>query len=71
MARIVGVLRPMPKYDPLFLRFLEPPHLLAALDAFVGNTAILHLHNGFVLPPFPSPEQQVFPNTHHRDFRAC
>jgi ectoine hydroxylase-related dioxygenase (phytanoyl-CoA dioxygenase family) len=65
----LGVLRLMLAYDPFFLRFLELPPVLAAVDGVVSNTAILHLQNGFILPSFPpSGQQQVFQNTYHQDF---
>jgi ectoine hydroxylase-related dioxygenase (phytanoyl-CoA dioxygenase family) len=65
----IGVLRLMAKYDPFFLEFLELPEVLAAVDATVSNTAILHLQNGFILPSAPpSEQQQVFQNTYHQDF---
>src|SRR5262245_42935179 len=65
----LGVLRLMLAYDPFFLRFLELPAALAAVDATVSETAILHLQNGFILPSFaPSGQQQVFQNTYHQDF---
>jgi ectoine hydroxylase-related dioxygenase (phytanoyl-CoA dioxygenase family) len=45
------VLRLMARYDPLFLELLELPEMLAVVDEMVSDTAILHLQNGFVLPP--------------------
>jgi ectoine hydroxylase-related dioxygenase (phytanoyl-CoA dioxygenase family) len=66
----LGVLRVMPAYDEFFLRFVELDPLLAIVDATVSDTAILHLQNGFILPPTPvanngeAPFQQRF----HRDF---
>ena len=46
-----GVLCLMMKYDPFFMRLLEVPEILALVDATVSPTAILHLQNGFILPP--------------------
>lgn len=66
----LGVLRLMVAYDEHFLRFLERPEILALVDATVSPTAILHLQNGFVLPPQP-PEANgagTFQQTFHRDF---
>lgn len=65
----LGVLRLMLKYDPFFLKYLELPQVVEAVDAIVSDTAILHLQNGFILPSFqPSEQQQVFQNTYHQDF---
>src|SRR5436305_12394258 len=50
----MGVLRLMFKHDPFFFKFLELPEVLAVVDATVSDTAILHLQNGFILPPHPS-----------------
>ena len=46
----IGVLRLMLKYEPVFLRLLELPEMLAVVDQRLGKTAILHLQNGFILP---------------------
>src|SRR2546423_6685739 len=46
-----GVLRLMMKFEPQLLRFLALPELLAIVDEHVSPTAILHLQNGFILPP--------------------
>jgi len=69
LAREVGVLRCMLKFDPLFFRYLEIPDVLAVVDAMVGRTAILHLQNGFILPSVPGLERgAIFQNSFHRDF---
>jgi ectoine hydroxylase-related dioxygenase (phytanoyl-CoA dioxygenase family) len=66
----LGVLRLMLRYDEHFVRFLELPEILAIVDATVSETAILHLQNGFILPPTPAStgNGQVFQQTFHRDF---
>jgi ectoine hydroxylase-related dioxygenase (phytanoyl-CoA dioxygenase family) len=65
----LGVLRLMMKYQPFFARFLEIPELLAVIDATVSPTAIMHLQNGFILPPFsPGSAPNVFQNQFHMDF---
>jgi ectoine hydroxylase-related dioxygenase (phytanoyl-CoA dioxygenase family) len=66
----LGVLRLMLKFDPLFLRFLEIPEMLALVDATLSETAILHLQNGFILPSFSveAATPRVFQNSYHRDF---
>ena len=64
-----GVLRLPLKYDPLFYRFLELPQLLAVVDATVSPTAVLHLQNGFILPPAPANRTpDVFQHRFHMDF---
>jgi ectoine hydroxylase-related dioxygenase (phytanoyl-CoA dioxygenase family) len=62
-----GVLRNMVAYDELFLRLLELPQMLAVVDRTVSPTAILHLQNGFILPPTPD-ETTSFQHTFHMDF---
>ena len=66
----LGVLRLMLAYDEWFMRFLELPELLAIIDATVSPTAVLHLQNGFVLPPTPPANgtAAVFQQRFHRDF---
>jgi ectoine hydroxylase-related dioxygenase (phytanoyl-CoA dioxygenase family) len=64
-----GVLRLMMKYDPFFLSLLELPEVLAIVDATVSPTAILHLQNGFILPPVsPGTPKEIFQTSYHRDF---
>jgi ectoine hydroxylase-related dioxygenase (phytanoyl-CoA dioxygenase family) len=65
-----GVLRLMARHDPLFLDLLELPEMLAVVDATVSDTAILHLQNGFVLPPLQAGAESAgdFQGTFHRDF---
>ena len=66
----LGVLRIMARFDPWFLTLLETPEMLAIVDATVSDTAILHLQNGFILPPARDPEDDgaTFQQTFHRDF---
>ena len=63
-----GVLRLMMKFEPVCLRLLEIPEMLAVVDHHLGNTAILHLQNGFILPSSSAPERGLFQSTFHRDF---
>ena len=63
----LGVLRLMMDEDPFFLYLFEIPRLLEIVDATVGNTAILHTQNGFVLPSLDS-TPEVFQNSWHQDF---
>ena len=70
IANEVGVLRLMMKQEPFFFNFLEIPEALAIVDGTVGNTAIMHLQNGFILPTF-APEEKtdaVFQLRFHMDF---
>ena len=56
-------------YDSHFVRLLELPEVLAVVDAYVADTAILHLQNGLILPPVPEGERvDVFQTRFHRDF---
>ncbi len=68
----LGVLRIMARFDPWFLTLLETPELLAVVDATVSETAILHLQNGFILPPAEAKGDEdrggTFQQTFHRDF---
>ena len=66
----LGVLRIMARFDPWFLTLLETPEMLAVVDATVSDTAILHLQNGFILPPSRDAEDGggTFQQTFHRDF---
>ena len=64
-----GVLRLMMKFEPQFLRFLELPELLAIVDELLSPTAILHLQNGFILPPEKvAASADVFQQRFHQDF---
>ena len=65
----LGVLRLMLKFEPVFLRLLAVPEILALVDATVSPTAVLHLQNGFILPSMPpASTPKVFQNSFHRDF---
>jgi ectoine hydroxylase-related dioxygenase (phytanoyl-CoA dioxygenase family) len=63
-----GVLRLMMKFEPVCLRLLEIPQMLAVVDQQLGNTAILHLQNGFILPSSGPQERSLFQSSFHRDF---
>jgi ectoine hydroxylase-related dioxygenase (phytanoyl-CoA dioxygenase family) len=66
----LGVLRLMAAYDEHFLSLLQLPELLEVVDATVSPTAILHLQNGFILPPQPGGNGRggTFQQSYHRDF---
>ena len=63
-----GVLRLMMKFEPQLLQFLELPELLAIVDEQVSPTAILHLQNGFILPPESGEPGDIFQQKFHQDF---
>lgn len=64
----VGVLRIPGLFDQAFLDLLATPEMLAIVDQTLGETAILHLQNGFVLPPRAGAETKGFQHSYHRDF---
>lgn len=64
----LGVLRLMMKFEPLVLRILELPELLAVVDEHVSPTAVLHLQNGFILPPLRERDPGAFQLRFHQDF---
>jgi ectoine hydroxylase-related dioxygenase (phytanoyl-CoA dioxygenase family) len=64
----LGVLRLMMKFEPAVLRLLELPEMLAVVDAHVSPTAILHLQNGFIVPPLRAGDEQAFQLRFHQDF---
>jgi ectoine hydroxylase-related dioxygenase (phytanoyl-CoA dioxygenase family) len=66
----LGVLRLMLAYDEHFMRFLELPEIVSLVDGTVSPTAVLHLQNGFVLPPQPPDANGAgtFQQSFHRDF---
>jgi ectoine hydroxylase-related dioxygenase (phytanoyl-CoA dioxygenase family) len=66
----LGVLRNPAGYDEAFLRFLELDPILKIVDGSLSDTAIVHLQNGFILPPTPPSNNgdAVFQQRFHRDF---
>ncbi len=64
----IGVLRLMARYDAFFLRLIVLPEMLAILEQTVSATAILHLQNGFILPPSDGADAAAFQRSFHRDF---
>jgi ectoine hydroxylase-related dioxygenase (phytanoyl-CoA dioxygenase family) len=64
----IGVLRVMPRYEPFFLDLLAIPEMIAVVDELLSPTAILHLQNGFILPPQDPAGDTRFQHTFHRDF---
>lgn len=67
-AREVGVMRMMLRYDPVFAELLELPELLAVVDSTVSETAVMHLQNGFILPPYDGGGGEIFQYSFHMDF---
>ena len=74
-TREVGVLRVMLDVDPVFPELLELPEMLQVLDHTLSDTAILHLQNGFILPPVEKLDctkeeaREIFQFSFHQDFR--
>jgi ectoine hydroxylase-related dioxygenase (phytanoyl-CoA dioxygenase family) len=64
----LGVLRLMGRYDPFLLELLQTREMLAVVDRVVSETAILHLQNGFILPPHEASATKSFQHVFHRDF---
>lgn len=65
----LGIARLPMKYDPVFFRYLEILEILEIVDAVVSSTAILHLQNGFLLPPSsPAESTGAFQLKFHQDF---
>ena len=65
----LGVVRIPMLWDPAFFDLLGTPEMLSIVDATVSETAILHLQNGFVLPPRPGVAAPAdFQSTFHMDF---
>ncbi|MFZ2113855.1 MAG: phytanoyl-CoA dioxygenase family protein [Solirubrobacteraceae bacterium] len=67
-AAEIGVLRLMARYDPFFLELLGIPEMLAVVERVLSETAILHLQNGFILPPQNASAERTFQQIFHRDF---
>lgn len=64
----LGVVRaPMLAAD-VFYRLLAAPAILEIVDAALSPTAIVHLQNGFVLPPGKAGDEARFQRRFHRDF---
>jgi ectoine hydroxylase-related dioxygenase (phytanoyl-CoA dioxygenase family) len=67
----LGVVRIPMAFDDAFFALLELPEVLAIVDRTVSETAVLHLQNGFILPPLPdgARDTDVFQLSFHMDFR--
>jgi ectoine hydroxylase-related dioxygenase (phytanoyl-CoA dioxygenase family) len=63
-----GVVRIPFLFDDVFYEYLTLSPVLEVVDAFIGDTAILHLMNGFVLPSVAPSEPAIFQTTFHPDF---
>jgi ectoine hydroxylase-related dioxygenase (phytanoyl-CoA dioxygenase family) len=64
----LGVIRAPMLASDVFFRLLEIPAILDVVDAALAPTAILHLQNGFVLPPAAPGDAERFQRRFHRDF---
>jgi ectoine hydroxylase-related dioxygenase (phytanoyl-CoA dioxygenase family) len=67
-AREVGVMRVMLSYDPVFAELLQVPELVAVVDNMVSETAVMHLQNGLILPPYDGRATDILQYTFHMDF---
>jgi ectoine hydroxylase-related dioxygenase (phytanoyl-CoA dioxygenase family) len=67
-AREVGVMRVMLDCDPVFAELLQLPEILAVVDNTVSPTAVMHLQNGLILPPYDGAMGDVLQYTFHMDF---
>lgn len=63
-----GVLRLLPQFDPVFTDLLGSASMLTLVDRLLSSTAILHLQNGFILPPGPACSEDIFQYRFHMDF---
>jgi len=64
-----GVLRLMMTMDDHFFKFLEIPEMLEIIDNYLSPTCIMHLQNGFILPPSDPNASEKFQYRMHRDFK--
>ena len=64
----VGVLRLMMKYDASFLNLLNINAVNDVVSNILGDHAILHLQNGFILPPATEYHKKTFQRRLHMDF---
>lgn len=64
----IGVVRAPMLAGNVFFRLLESEEILEIVDAALSPTAILHLQNGFVLPPAKPGDDALFQRNFHRDF---
>lgn len=64
----LGVIRIPFLFDDTFFDYLTLDQVLEVVDATIGDTAILHLMNGFVLPSVAETGRAIFQQTFHRDF---
>lgn len=66
----MGMVRNAMGMNRAFIDIIAHPAILAVVDSFLSNTAILNLQNGLLLPSFPGDEApRLFQNTFHMDFR--
>lgn len=64
----LGVVRAPMLASSAFFELLAAPKILEVIDALLSPTAILHLQNGFVLPPANPGDETAFQRNFHRDF---
>ncbi|HUP60159.1 MAG TPA: phytanoyl-CoA dioxygenase family protein [Thermoanaerobaculia bacterium] len=64
----LGVVRAPMLSGPVFFELIAAPEILEIIDATLSPTAIIHLQNGFVLPPAQPGDEERFQRRFHRDF---
>ena len=64
----IGVVRAPMLAGPVFFELMAAPAILEIVDSTLSPTAILHLQNGFVLPPVRAGDDSRFQRSFHRDF---
>lgn len=64
----LGVIRAPMLASDAFFGLLENEGLLEIVDGALSQTAILHLQNGFALPPITPGDEAQFQLRYHRDF---
>ena len=63
-----GVVRAPMLASAVFFELLTLPTVLAIVDALLSPTAIVHVQNGFALPPMQPGDADVFQTRFHQDF---
>src|SRR5262245_52067102 len=67
-SREIGVVRAPMLAANVFFRLLACAEILDIVDTVLSPTAILHLQNGLILPPWTPDDEGRFQRTLHRDF---
>ncbi len=65
----LGVVRAPMLSNPVFFSLLDHPRIIEIVNAALSPSAILHLQNGFVLPPAQAGHERQFQRNFHMDFK--